>query len=65
MWPLRGPLTPFPAIRIHYRNYPAVLVRLAETRAPMLRDVLGSSWEHVAALPPRRAQRRKAARRRR
>ena len=38
----------------HYRNYPAVLVRLAEVAAPLLTDVVTESWRHVNALPPRR-----------
>ena len=38
----------------HYRNYPAVLVRLAEVAAPLLSDVVMESWRHVSALPPRR-----------
>jgi len=37
----------------HYRNYPAVLVRLAEVAAPLLTDVVTESWRHVNALPPR------------
>jgi len=38
----------------HYRNYPAVLVRLAEVPVPLLSDVVTESWRHVSALPPRR-----------
>jgi len=38
----------------HYRNYPAVLVRLAEVAAPLLSDVVTESWRHVSALPPGR-----------
>src|SRR5205809_185596 len=38
----------------HYRNYSAVLVRLAEVAAPLLTDVVTESWRHVGALPPRR-----------
>src|SRR5213592_2214983 len=38
----------------HYRNYPAVLVRLAEVAAPLLTDVVTESWRHVSALPPGR-----------
>ena len=38
----------------HYRNYPAVLVRLAEVPPALLGDVLKESWKHVAALPPKR-----------
>ena len=43
----------------HYRNYPAVLVRLTEIAAPLLTDVVMEAWRHVAALPARRL--RKAA----
>src|SRR5213080_5323588 len=31
----------------HYRNYPAVLVRLAEVPPALLSDVLRESWSHV------------------
>src|ERR1043166_1645868 len=40
----------------HYRKYPAVLTRLAETAPPLLTDVLAESWRHVSALPPRRSR---------
>ena len=42
----------------HYRNYPAVLVRLAEVAAPLLTDVVTESWRRVSALPPRRPRAR-------
>src|SRR6266567_5996380 len=35
----------------HYRNYPAVLVRLAEVPPALLSDVLRESWSHVVELP--------------
>ena len=38
----------------HYRNYPAVLVRLANVAAPLLTDVVTESWRHVSALLPGR-----------
>src|SRR6059036_3349486 len=38
----------------HYRNYPAVLVRLAEVALPLLSDVVTDAWRHVSALPPKR-----------
>ena len=38
----------------HYRNYPAVLVRLAEVPPSLLGDVIKECWQHVAALPPKR-----------
>jgi len=42
----------------HYRNYPAVLVRLTEVAAPLLTDVVTESWRQVSALPPRRPRKR-------
>jgi hypothetical protein len=38
----------------HYRNYPAVLVRLAEVPPALLIDVVTESWRQVAARPPAR-----------
>lgn len=38
----------------HYRNYPAVLVRLAEVAGPLLTDVVTEAWRHVSTLPPKR-----------
>jgi len=46
----------------HYRNYPAVLVRLTEVALPLLSDVVMDAWRHVGALPPKRP--RKPAKRR-
>jgi hypothetical protein len=53
----------------HYRNYPAVLIRLAEIPVPLLTDVIMDAWRHVGALPPTRkrakvAKRGKPSRRR-
>ena len=42
----------------HYRNYPAVLVRLAEVPPALLGDVLQESWSHVGTLPPARPRRK-------
>jgi len=42
----------------HYRNYPAVLVRLAEVPPSLLSDILKESCHHVAALPPVRPRRK-------
>jgi hypothetical protein len=51
----------------HYRDYPAVLVRLGAVRATQLRELLADSWRFVAprrlvasltAAPPRRRQAR-------
>ena len=38
----------------HYRNYPAVLIRLADVPRALLADVVTESWRHVSALPPAR-----------
>src|SRR5438034_11307490 len=50
----------------HYRNYPAVLVRLAEVPPALLRDVLRESWSHLPTLPaarPRKARKARKAKR--
>ena len=50
----------------HYRNYPAVLVRLAEVPLALLSDVLRESWSHVVELPatrPRKARKARKAKR--
>ena len=50
----------------HYRNYPAVLVRLAEVPPALLSDVLRESWSHVVELPamrPRKARKARKAKR--
>ncbi len=44
----------------HYRNYPAVLVRLAEVTRPLLMDVVTEAWRHVASLPPPRPRKKPA-----
>jgi hypothetical protein len=51
----------------HYRNYPAVLVRLSEVPRQLFVSVLKDSWRHVSTLsPPRpRPKRRGHTRRRR
>lgn len=38
----------------HYRNYPAVLIRLADVRRSLLEDVVREAWRHVSSLPPAR-----------
>jgi hypothetical protein len=38
----------------HYRNYPAVLVRLSRIRIDQLRDLLGASWRFVTSSAKRR-----------
>ena len=45
----------------HYRDYPAVLVRLAEIRPSLLSDVVGRAWTDAVAQIPARATRRRAA----
>src|SRR6266581_143060 len=50
----------------HYRNYPAVLVRLAEVPPALLSDVLRESWSPVVELPatrPRKARKAPKAKR--
>ncbi|HVH66423.1 MAG TPA: hypothetical protein VM716_01000 [Gemmatimonadales bacterium] len=42
----------------HYKDYPAVLIRLAEVPAPLLTDVVTEAWRHVGALPPVRPRRK-------
>jgi hypothetical protein len=42
----------------HYRNYPAVLIRLAEVPRPLFRDVVTEAWRHVSTLPPARPRRK-------
>ena len=46
----------------HYRNYPAVLIRLAAVPRALLADLVKESWKHVSALPPRRPAARKSRR---
>src|SRR5881628_3984025 len=45
----------------HYRNYPAVLVRLAEVPPALLSDVLRESWSHVVELPATRLRKARKA----
>src|SRR2546430_11427884 len=42
----------------HYRNYPAVLVRLTEVARPLLIDVVTEAWRYVASLPPPRPRKK-------
>jgi len=44
----------------HDRDYPAVLVRLAEVARPLLIDVVTEAWRHVASLPPPRPRKKGA-----
>ena len=36
----------------HYRNYPAVLIRLADVPRSLFADVVTESWRHLAARRP-------------
>lgn len=47
----------------HYRNYPAVLIRLAAVPRPLLRDVVTQAWQHVSTLPPARPRKKRKAKR--
>jgi hypothetical protein len=47
----------------HYRNYPAVLIRLAEVPGPLFADVVTEAWRHVTAMPPARRRPKSALRR--
>jgi hypothetical protein len=38
----------------HYRDYPAVLVRLADVPPTLLAKLVTDSWRHVSTLPPPR-----------
>lgn len=42
----------------HYRDYPAVLIRLAEVPRSLFADVIKGSWRQLAALPPARRRRK-------
>lgn len=46
----------------HYRDYPAVLIRLADVPGPLLTDVVTEAWRHVAALPPARPRKKARSR---
>lgn len=43
----------------HYRNYPAVLIRLADVPRPLFRDVVTEAWRHVSSKPPARPRKAK------
>jgi hypothetical protein len=42
----------------HYRDYPAVLIRLSEVPRALLTTVVTDSWHHVTSRPARRPRRR-------
>jgi hypothetical protein len=46
----------------HYRNYPAVLIRLADVTRPLLRSVVKDAWGHAVNLPPARPKPKRRAR---
>jgi len=48
----------------HYRDYPAVLIRLADVPKALLRDVLNAAWKHVSSQRPKGPRRRAAVTRR-
>jgi hypothetical protein len=41
----------------HYRDYPAVLIHLADVPRPFLTQVVRDSWQHLSELPPARRRR--------
>jgi hypothetical protein len=44
----------------HYRNYPAVLVRLADVTPPLLAEVVQEAWRHARTKPPARPRKPRA-----
>jgi hypothetical protein len=49
----------------HYRDYPAVLIRLAEIPRDVLADILQAAWEDLSAtrtVPARRPPKRRGPR---
>ena len=49
----------------HYRNYPAVLIRLADVPRSLFADVVTEAWRHLGALPPARRRPKPTADRKR
>lgn len=47
----------------HYRNYPAVLIRLAQVPGSLLKEVLVEAHRHGQSKPVRRAQTNRSTRR--
>lgn len=45
----------------HYRNYPAVLIRLADVPKPLLADVVQEAWRQVSEMRVARSPRKRAA----
>ena len=44
----------------HYRNYPAVLVRLADVTPTLLTEVVQEAWRHASTKPPARPRKPRA-----
>lgn len=42
----------------HYRDYPAVLIRLADVPRPLLRDVLKAAHKHVGTQRPKKRKKK-------
>jgi hypothetical protein len=42
----------------HYRDYPAVLIRLVDVPPALFADVVTEAWRHVSSLPPVRRRKR-------
>lgn len=47
----------------HYRDYPAVLIRLAKVPSALFRDVVTAAWKHVSAKPPKKPRPRRKTKR--
>ena len=42
----------------HYRDYPAVLIRLAKVPSALFRDVVTAAWKHASSKPKKRPRNR-------
>jgi hypothetical protein len=40
----------------HYRNYPAVLIRLADVPRPLFEEVVRKAWQHASTRSPAKAR---------
>jgi hypothetical protein len=47
----------------HYRNFPAVLIRLAEVPRPLFRDIVTEAWRYASTLPSARPRKKRKAKR--
>jgi hypothetical protein len=45
----------------HYRNYPPVLIRLADVPKKLLNDVVKAAHKHAASRPPKRKKKSRRA----